>query len=197
MRTNRRWPTAAVCLLVGWSLTAAARGADFWKLILPVTEPVKASHREVPPTCPDPAVEELANQIDWLEHYIDEFGTVVAKVPEVWGESRLTQHREEFEKQMAQQLGNFQFSFQGSMARSDQAYLGYSMALQSAAAKAPAAAPTPSVVSNVLSGGLGATPRAASSIPPRPPPPRPAAAAAAPARRRATVPAPRRPRHPP
>ena len=33
------------------------------------------------------AIECLAENIDWLEHYIDTYGSVVAKQPDIWGRS--------------------------------------------------------------------------------------------------------------
>jgi hypothetical protein len=137
-------------------MALTVQGGEFWKVFTPVTAPAKAMHREKPDTCQDPPVEQLANQIDWLEHYIDEYGTIVAKHPDVWGESRLTRHREEYERQMAQQLNGFDVTYQGSLARSDQAYLGFALALSSAASGTTTAPATTDVVNN-MNATLGAT----------------------------------------
>jgi hypothetical protein len=113
---------------------AGVQGGEFWKLWTPVTAPAKAVHREKPATCQDPPIEELGRMIDWMEHHIDEYGTVAAKQPDVWGESRLTRHRDEYEKLMAQQMGTFAVTYQAAIARNDQSYLGWAMTLNAAAA---------------------------------------------------------------
>ena len=41
-----------------------------------------------------------AEQIDELEHSLNESGTIVAKKPDVWGESRLTKHRQQVEDEL-------------------------------------------------------------------------------------------------
>src|SRR5947209_3970626 len=46
-----------------------------------------------PKVCKDPTVMNLARDLDHLERHVDWFGSVVAKVPDVWGQARLTQHR--------------------------------------------------------------------------------------------------------
>lgn len=79
------------------------------------------------------SVRELACEIDCLERHIDTFGSVVVKQPDVWGQARLTKHREEYEQQMAAELGNFHFLLNGSVAGSDQAYLADAFALSAAA----------------------------------------------------------------
>jgi len=120
---------------LGWPGWASA--GDLYLPFRMLKQPIEALHREKPETGYDGAVEQLASQIDWLEHYLDAYGTVVAKHPDVWGESRLTRHREEYERQMADQLGAFDVRMNASLRRSDQSFLGMAMALQ-AAAGAPA-----------------------------------------------------------
>src|SRR5438093_303142 len=66
--------------------------------------------------CENPSVLTLAKDLDHLEKHIDWYGSVVAKVPDVWGQARLTQYRDEFEKTMAKEVENFVFSLQGSLA---------------------------------------------------------------------------------
>lgn len=56
----------------------------------------------------DHALELTAKNIDWLEHQIDYHGTIVAKVPDVWGEARLTKYRREVEKELAEEVGGFE-----------------------------------------------------------------------------------------
>jgi hypothetical protein len=115
------------------TIAAPAQGGEFWKIFTPVTAPAQAAHREEPATCQDAAIEELGRTIDWLEHHIDEYGTVVAKHPDVWGESRLTRHRDEYEKLMSTMMGQFSVTYAAAIARNDQASLGFALALNSAA----------------------------------------------------------------
>lgn len=84
------------------------------------------------------SVEKLATEIDRLECHIECNGTIVAKQPDVWGQSRLTKYRQDFEYIMAQRLDKFQETINASIARSDQAFLASALALQSAASGAPA-----------------------------------------------------------
>lgn len=84
--------------------------------------------------CDTPTVEALAHDLDKLEAHIERYGSVVAKQPDVWGQARLTKHRQEFEAQMAAQLSQFDFTLQGSVAMSDQAYFADALALSAAAA---------------------------------------------------------------
>ena len=60
-----------------------------------------------PATGVDRAVERLAENIDWLEHYIDTYGSIVPKQPDIWGEARLTKHRDEYERIMFGELNQF------------------------------------------------------------------------------------------
>src|SRR3954466_10252925 len=51
--------------------------------------------------CKNPSVMALAHDLDHLEKHIDRYGSVVAQQPSVWGQARMTKHREDFENQMA------------------------------------------------------------------------------------------------
>ena len=97
---------------------------------------------------PDATVERLARGVDSLEHHIETYGTVVAQHPDVWGQSRLTKYRDEFERTMADRLDKFDFTLQATTYRSDQAFLGLALALNAAVqppatVAAPAPEPTP------------------------------------------------------
>jgi hypothetical protein len=83
--------------------------------------------------CTEPTVRALADDVDALERHIERFGSVVAKQPDVWGQARLTKHREEFEKEMAAQLSTFDYTLQGSVSVTDQAYFADAFALSAAA----------------------------------------------------------------
>lgn len=87
--------------------------------------------------CDNPTVLTLANDLDHLERHIDWYGSVVAKVPDVWGQARLTQYRDEFEKAMAQDRLSFDPGLQGALSRSDTAYFASATALSFAAQPKP------------------------------------------------------------
>ena len=53
--------------------------------------------------------------------------------PDVWGQARLTKHREEFEKEMQGDLGNFKEKLNGSLTRADSAFFSQAVALGIAA----------------------------------------------------------------
>ena len=132
MRSRRLTiPTrAAIVAAAGLLLPAAsATAGDFSAIIHGLTAPVRALHREKPASCPDDQVERLAAEIDWLEHHIDTYGSIVAKHPDIWGQSRLTRHRAEYEEQLRAQLGGFQEINNASLRRSDQAFVGLALSL--------------------------------------------------------------------
>lgn len=90
--------------------------------------------------CETPTVQALARDLDELERHIEKYGSVVAQHPDVWGQARLTKHREDFENEMYKELGNFKLTLQGSVAWSDQAYAADAVALSNAAAAAGSSA---------------------------------------------------------
>jgi hypothetical protein len=85
-----------------------------------------------------PTAEALAVQIEHLEKHINCYGTIVAKQPDVWGQARMMKHRQDFERTIAQQLTKFEPSLQGSLSRTDQAYLASALSLSAAISGAPA-----------------------------------------------------------
>ncbi len=89
----------------------------------------------------------LAENIDWLEHHIDTYGSIVAKQPDIWGEARLTKYRDEYERIMFQELTNFHIKINGSIAQQDSAFLAQALAL-AGAAKPTISAATDSVAAN-------------------------------------------------
>ncbi|MEM6692522.1 MAG: hypothetical protein AAF664_24040, partial [Planctomycetota bacterium] len=88
--------------------------------------------RPVPPEMPDdPAIDELARNLDWVEQELGRWGTVSAKGPDIWGEARLTKYRREIEEQLAAELGSFdKTSLQGAQVISDQAMMAAAVALR-------------------------------------------------------------------
>lgn len=140
--------TAVAALLAASSNALAGDLGDVWHGL---TAPMRALHRERPDTCKDDSVEQLAAQIDWLEHHIDRYGSIVAKQPDVWGQSRLTRYRYEFESELKSKLGDFQDLNNASLQRSDQSFVGIAMALS--AGRSSPSTPSPAVtnVQNLIS----------------------------------------------
>lgn len=89
-------------------------------------------HGVEPTTCEVGAIEELAENIDWLEHHIDKYGSVVAKQPDIWGEARLTKHRDEYERILFRELSEFEFKINAAIAQSDTAFFAQAIALSNA-----------------------------------------------------------------
>ncbi|MEN9667886.1 MAG: hypothetical protein RLZZ326_4249, partial [Planctomycetota bacterium] len=131
----------AIAMALPTSTAEAQTGTRFWQGLKAAA---KTLHREKPETCKDDSVEQLASEIDWLEHHIDTYGSIVAKQPDVWGQSRLTRHRYEYEAQMKAELGNFQDLNNASISRSDQSFVGMAMAMSQGSAGA-----TPQSTTNV------------------------------------------------
>jgi hypothetical protein len=124
---------APLLLTVGAAFLPETTGAgELGKVFRGLAAPLKAAHRQPPATPTDPCIEDLAARIDWLEHHLDCYGSIVAKQPDVWGQSRLTRHRAEYEEQMRRQLGLFSERTSAAIRTSDQAFLGMALALQSA-----------------------------------------------------------------
>ncbi|MFM7185211.1 MAG: hypothetical protein ACKO4Z_10620 [Planctomycetota bacterium] len=121
---------------------APAAGREFGHVWRVVAAPFQAAHRMPPPPEGDPCVKTLADQLAWLEHHLDCHGSIVAKQPDVWGQSRLTRARLEYEEEMRKQLGQFTERTSAAIRRSDQAYLGMALALQSASGRRRAAPET-------------------------------------------------------
>jgi hypothetical protein len=124
----------APCLCRAGDVRPFARG---------LAAPFRALHREKPPTPADCDVERLASRIDWLQHQLDADGSIVAKEPDVWGQSRLMRHRFEYEEQMRRQLGTFTERSSAAIRRSDQAFLGMALAIQSASGRRPGSSDVP------------------------------------------------------
>ena len=130
-RCLRRAASVGCLLAAATPLTAGELGPLLKKL----TAPFEAAHRKRPPIETDPCVDELAARLEWIEHRIDTHGSIVAKQPDVWGQSRLTRHRYEYEEQLRRQLGRFEERAHAAIRRSDQQYLGMALALQAAAGR--------------------------------------------------------------
>ncbi|QEG43839.1 hypothetical protein [Roseimaritima ulvae] len=91
----------------------------------------------------DGAMECLAENIDWLEHHIDTYGSVVAKQPDIWGEARLTKHRDEYERMMFAELNQFKSTLNAAISQGDSAFLAQAFALSAAASGTTGVTPAP------------------------------------------------------
>ena len=113
---------AAVVWLTAWTLLLAA-------IAPPAVQSLHAGWLPGQAT----SVQKLAAQIDKLQRHIDSFGTIVAKDPDVWGQSRLMQHRQEFENEMRKELTGFQKGrLNAAEFTRDSAFLSSALSLQSA-----------------------------------------------------------------
>ncbi|MBA4017091.1 MAG: hypothetical protein C0483_07965 [Pirellula sp.] len=102
-----------------------------------------------PKTGEDTCMEELARNIDWLEHQIDVFGTVVPKTPDVWGEARLTAHRQEFEQELVRELTKFDFNrINGAQLVQDQSFLAFALSMKNAQLGGDNGVPAPEITIN-------------------------------------------------
>jgi len=130
-----RHPSRAVAVGCACLVATTAAAGEFGRLFHGLGAPLRAVHREPPPPpCPD-AFQQLADRIDWLEHHLDTYGSIVAKEPDVWGQNRLMRHRVEYEEQMRLQLTQFSERTSAALRRSDQSFLGMALALQSASGR--------------------------------------------------------------
>ena len=124
--------------------------AEFPRLLRTLSAPFRGDHGDAPAQPADPCLDRLAGNVRWLEAHVNRFGSIVAKEPDVWGQSRLTRHRAEYEEQMRKQVGLFESRASAALRRSDQAFLGMALALQSAAGRRPGgdAVPVPSATAS-------------------------------------------------
>ncbi len=126
---------ATFCCL--WFVVPPVSAGEFGRFFQGLAAPLRAAHREPPAPRHPPAgcgdsIERLAAEIDWLEHHLNAYGSIVAKQPDVWGQSRLMRHRYEYEAQLQRQLGEFAARSQAAIRRSDQTFLSMALALEEA-----------------------------------------------------------------
>ena len=69
------------------------------------------------------SIKQLAGLIDGLDEDLYDYGKIVVKGPDVWGQNRMTPYRQEFEKQMKGQLDTFELILNSYQRRSDAAAL--------------------------------------------------------------------------
>jgi hypothetical protein len=67
------------------------------------------------------SMEQVARSIDSIEEKVLDDGTVVVKQPDVYGQSRMTLYRKNFETQLYNAIGQFNFVLSARVVRTDQA----------------------------------------------------------------------------
>lgn len=108
-----------------------------------VVTPLVEAEGWLRPRPPLNTVQQLARQIDCVEKTIDEYGSVVVKTPDVWGQARLTKYRVEYEEEMAKEKSLFAETINAAITRSDQAFLTSALSLQAAISGEAATVTTP------------------------------------------------------
>ncbi len=99
---------------------------------------------------------DVARQIDELDRELFREGMIGVKSPDVWGQNRLTQHRAQFEKEMAGRLGDFKVLLNGAMRQTDVAALTSATSVGAAITPGSSSTPSsPSASSSPISGVLG------------------------------------------
>ena len=143
-RRRRRAITSITAALCCGLLMAPARAVDLSSMWQKVSAPLRFDRHGPPPA--DPCLVDLAARLDWLERHLDTYGSVVVKHPDVWGQSRLMRHRQEYEEQLRAQLDQFAYRSNAAIRRSDQSYLGMALALEAATGRrrGPEQVPLPS-----------------------------------------------------
>ncbi len=142
--------TVALAMLMLWLSPRTSRAQLFHRA---------RGHHEPPP--PTYTLGQVAAMVDELDHALFAAGMIDIKAPDVWGQNRMTRHRDEFERTMYRQLGNFQEILQAAQRRADVAAMSSATALSFSPA-APAAAGGSGLFSGmprlVKSAGLPSTP---------------------------------------
>ena len=134
MNTWRRHTACQLLLVFTFQcvLISPTHANPIEKVIGGVHNAIRLCTKKNPKAPKDPCVEDLAREIDWLEHKIETFGTVVPKQPDVWGEARMTKHRQETERILAAKLESFDETLQAAIRRSDQSFLATALTLNAA-----------------------------------------------------------------
>jgi hypothetical protein len=134
MKIQPHRPAAIYSLAVACALLSPtiARATDLGWIFKGAASTERAVHRKPPVVECDPCMDRVVDEIDWLNHFLDLHGSIVAKQPDIWGQSRLTRHRQEYEDELRKELGAFELRANAAIRRSDQAFLGMAMALEAA-----------------------------------------------------------------
>ena len=92
----------------------------------------------------DAAIFAQAQAVDSLESRIEQYGSIVAKPADVWGQARLMLHRNEFEEAMRKEAGNFKVAFEQEVVGHDSTSIAGQLNL--AGLLAPASKPAASKI---------------------------------------------------
>jgi hypothetical protein len=146
-------PWSLAALLALSFLISPVQGGDLFK---------KWRYKDKDPEpCQPRTLEELAVLIDKLDQELFQLGTVAVKVPDVWGQNRMTSYRVEFEKEMATRVDKFQEVLNAAQFRSDIAVLtsasSLGLSVGPAGAASPAAAPAPGPIRSLFGKGAPRT----------------------------------------
>ena len=163
-KRGRSW-IAWTLVFLTFTPTHLSAGEPFGGFFKSVSRVARGAHesvfeRQKPDGCETQTVKELAGQLDWLEHHLDLYGSVVPKAPDVYGEARLTTHRQEVEKQLSDRLDKFGPTLQGAIRRADLSQLSATLSL-SAASSSSGNSP---IAEMMLSSGSNQTPGNATAI---------------------------------
>ncbi|MBY0586651.1 hypothetical protein K2X85_05710 [bacterium] len=111
----------------------------------------------------------LANKLDIIEEGLRDDGIIGIKTPDVWGQSRMTLYRRQFEEEMAKDLGSFSLILSARNARLDTAAFenSFSLALALQGAKGGTGSDLSSTEAGKASAGPSAT--ASATIEGKPP----------------------------
>ena len=122
----------------GWVILAFILTSCHWHKQLRSSEYITEDLIEDSCIEKDPTMMTLAQDLDRITTHLDWYGSVVPKAPDVWGQARLTAHREDFENQMQGDLGQFNVLINGSESRKDSAFLNQVFSLSNAVGGMPA-----------------------------------------------------------
>ena len=144
---------ATLALLLVSTLSIEAHAQQGWEAISDTFRKAgQIAHRKKPKIQHHDCWSDIAKQVDWLEHQIDAYGSVVPKHPDIWGEARLTRHRHEYERELARRFDESRFDagLQGALRRSDQAALAIALSVDDAAQGAESSSSASNAAVNLL-----------------------------------------------
>jgi hypothetical protein len=125
--------------------------------------------KKCPPDGPI-TLKQAAAYVDMIDRRLFAEGTVGVKVPDVWGQNRMTVYRAEYETQMATRLGQFQQILQAAQNRTDISALTSATSLGATvaaaqSAKASKSGPLAAIAPKSFLVNTSATPAAVATLP--------------------------------
>lgn len=125
-------PRIAYFIIVSCLLSGTARSDEFQHIVNSIIGVKRHFHdRKEPNSSESPSIERVADELDYLEHQIETYGSIVPKQPDIWGEARLTRQRHQYELELSKRFDENKFdqTIQGSIRRADLAFLAASLAI--------------------------------------------------------------------